>query len=105
MQRDLLELLQKETAVVLLPGVPAPTLLVMAPTEDEDRTRAALKRLSETLPKLLPGGKVTDLGLSVAYGIVEQHQGVFKAESGLESGAAFHIELPIPRQESPDGFS
>lgn len=58
-QRDLLGLLQKETAVVLLPGVPAPTLLVMAPVEDEARTRAALARLSATLPKLLPGGKIS----------------------------------------------
>lgn len=61
-QRDLLALLQKETAVALLPGVPAPTLLVMARTEDEGRTRAALERLTGALPKLLPGGKVTQAG-------------------------------------------
>ncbi|UGS35799.1 DUF3352 domain-containing protein [Capillimicrobium parvum] len=56
---DLLALLERETAVVLLPGVPAPTLLVMAKTENEERTRAALKRLTDALPGLLPGGKVT----------------------------------------------
>jgi len=58
-QRDLLSLLQRETAVVLLPGVPAPTLLVMARAQDEERTRAALGRLTSSLPKVLPAAKIT----------------------------------------------
>jgi uncharacterized protein DUF3352 len=61
-QRDLVGLLRQETALVLLPGIPAPTLLLMARTTDEARTKAALGRLTDALPRLLPGAKVTKAG-------------------------------------------
>ena len=40
-------------------------------------------------------GKGTGLGLSLAYGIVENHNGLIKAKNRKGRGAAFFIELPI----------
>ncbi len=56
---DLLALLRDESAVALLPSVPAPTLLVIAKARSAPRTQAALALLARTLPRLLPGAKVT----------------------------------------------
>ncbi|MBX5440997.1 MAG: DUF3352 domain-containing protein [Solirubrobacteraceae bacterium] len=55
---DVLELLSRESALALLPGVPAPTLLVIARAEDPAATRAALARLTETLERVLEGARV-----------------------------------------------
>jgi hypothetical protein len=55
---DVIDLLSAEGVVTLLPGVPAPTALVIAHAKDEARTKAALTKLSATLPKLLTGAKV-----------------------------------------------
>lgn len=57
-EADLLELLSRESALVLLPGVPAPTMLVIARAQDPQATRAALDRLAETLGGLLTGAAV-----------------------------------------------
>lgn len=59
---DVIDLLSREGVVALLPGVPAPTALVIAHATDAGRTRAALAKLSATLPKLLKGAKVTTAG-------------------------------------------
>jgi hypothetical protein len=56
---DVIDLLRSEGVVALLPGIPAPTALVVARAKDEARTKAALTRLSATLPKLLKGAKVS----------------------------------------------
>jgi two-component system NtrC family sensor kinase len=40
-------------------------------------------------------GKGVGLGLSVAYGIVQEHQGSIKVKSKLGEGATFSVELPI----------
>jgi two-component system NtrC family sensor kinase len=40
-------------------------------------------------------GQGTGLGLSIAFGIVQEHGGRIWAESQLEEGSAFIIELPI----------
>ena len=58
-RQDLLGLLSNESAVALLPSVPAPIALIIARAENADATRAALGRLTETLPKVLKGAKVT----------------------------------------------
>lgn len=54
----LLEVLRGETALSILPGVPAPTLVLIARTTDEAKTRAAVTRLQPALKKLLRGGAV-----------------------------------------------
>jgi signal transduction histidine kinase len=40
-------------------------------------------------------GKGVGLGLSVAYGIIQEHGGNIRVESSKEKGTSFTIELPI----------
>jgi hypothetical protein len=58
-RKDLLDLLSNESAVALLPNVPAPIALIIARAENVDATRAALGRLTRTLPGVLKGAKVS----------------------------------------------
>jgi signal transduction histidine kinase len=39
--------------------------------------------------------KGTGIGLSIVYGIIQEHQGIISYESEGESGATFKIKLPI----------
>ena len=41
-----------------------------------------------------PVGQGTGLGLSISDGIVREHDGRIRAESGATGGATFHVELP-----------
>ncbi len=50
-RRDLLALLGGEVGIVVTGGVPAPAFSLVAPTEDEDRTRATLRRLQGPLAR------------------------------------------------------
>lgn len=47
-------------------------------------------------------GEGTGLGLSVAYGIIQQHGGRIEAENAPGGGAVFTVALPL---ESPEDFS
>ena len=42
-----------------------------------------------------PVGQGTGLGLSVSYGIIEQHGGSIEVESELARGSTFTIRLPV----------
>ena len=42
-----------------------------------------------------PVGEGNGMGLSIAYGVVNQHDGDIWAESKLSAGATFHVELPV----------
>ena len=44
-------------------------------------------------------GQGTGLGLSLVYGIIENHGGTIKAVSNLSAGTTFTIELPITKNE------
>jgi PAS domain S-box-containing protein len=51
---------------------------------------------TKTMPK--PGDRRgTGLGLSVSYGIIQEHAGKIHAESAVGSGTTFHLEFPLLR--------
>jgi hypothetical protein len=52
LDRDVLPVLRGETALVVLPGLPTPTLALVAKTPDEQRTRLALAKLQVPLANL-----------------------------------------------------
>jgi len=58
-QGQLLGPLRGETALSILPSVPAPTLVLIARTPDEKGARRALSALAGPLTKVLRGGRVT----------------------------------------------
>jgi two-component system NtrC family sensor kinase len=51
---------------------------------------------TKTMPK--PGDRRgTGLGLSVSYGIIQEHAGKIHVESAIGSGTTFHLEFPLLR--------
>jgi len=59
-----------------------------------------LKRIYDPFftTKNLPGEKRgTGLGLSVSYGIIQEHAGKIHVESSIGSGTTFHLEFPLLR--------
>ncbi len=52
-----------------------------------------------------PEGEGTGLGLSLVYGIVENHGGQIKAASTPGEGATFVIQLPITQKTDGEGNS
>ena len=59
-----------------------------------------LKRIYDPFftTKTKPGDKRgTGLGLSVSYGIIQEHAGKIHVESAIGSGTTFHLEFPLTR--------
>ncbi len=59
-----------------------------------------LKRIYDPFftTKNIPGSKRgTGLGLSVSYGIIQEHAGKIHVESAIGSGTSFHLEFPLLR--------
>ena len=51
---------------------------------------------TKTMPK--PGERRgTGLGLSVSYGIIQEHAGKISVESAIGAGTTFHLEFPLLR--------
>ena len=59
--------------------------------------RENLTRLFEPFFSTKKKGKGVGLGLSVAYGIIEEHGGTIQVESVLSEGTVFEIALPLNR--------
>jgi signal transduction histidine kinase len=47
-------------------------------------------------------GEGTGLGLSLAYSIIKEHNGMIEARNRPEGGAVFTIELPLDLPQNPD---
>jgi PAS domain S-box-containing protein len=52
-----------------------------------------------------PVGQGAGLGLSLAYGVVQQHQGRISVDSMVGRGSVFRVTLPIRRSDDPAGAS
>lgn len=52
---------------------------------------------TKTVPRS-DGKRGTGLGLSVSYGIIQEHAGKIHAESSVGSGTTFHLEFPLLRK-------
>ena len=48
-----------------------------------------------------PVGKGMGLGLSVTYGVVQDHQGQISCENRPEGGAVFVLRFPLAKQSAP----
>lgn len=57
-----------------------------------------LKELFEPFFTTKKKGKGVGLGLSVVYGIIEEHQGSISVESEVGRGTAFVVEVPLDQQ-------
>jgi signal transduction histidine kinase len=57
------------------------------------------KRVFDPFYTTKPIGKGAGLGLSVVYGVVQDHQGQINCENRSDGGAAFVLYFPLARQE------
>ncbi len=48
-----------------------------------------------------PVGKGMGLGLSVTYGVVQDHQGKISCENRVGGGAVFELRFPLAKQSAP----
>ena len=57
------------------------------------------KRIFEPFFTMKEAGKGTGIGLSIVYGIIQDHQGHITCESEISRGTTFIIELPVFKDE------
>ncbi len=58
-----------------------------------------LERIFEPFFTTRPAGSGTGLGLSVSYGIINEHAGLIEVESQVGKGSSFSIFLPVHSEE------
>lgn len=60
------------------------------------------ERIFEPFFTMKEAGKGTGVGLSIVYGIIQEHQGQITCKSETSKGATFTIELPVFKDEKGD---
>jgi CheY-like chemotaxis protein len=92
-----------EDAAARIGGIPSGAYAILSVSDTgigmEDETRV---RVFEPFFTTKPPGEGTGLGLSMAYGIVQQHGGTITVESAPGRGAAFRIFLPRVDDAPPE---
>ncbi len=78
------------------------TILVRVTDDGAGMPPDVLGRIFDPFFTTKPVGEGTGLGLSVSYGIVQDHGGRIWATSTPGSGATVHIELPVRSTERPE---
>jgi signal transduction histidine kinase len=61
---------------------------------------ATLRRIFDPFFTTKQAGEGTGLGLTISYGIIDDHGGRIWAESAPKRGTTFHIELPVVRDDA-----
>ena len=61
-----------------------------------------LARIYDPFFTTKPEGRGTGLGLSVTYGIVQEHGGTLTCESDVGQGTRFRLTLPLAEQPSAE---
>jgi signal transduction histidine kinase len=75
------------------------TILVSFKDTGEGIPPENLSKLFEPFFTKKKGGKGVGLGLSVAYGIIQEHGGSINVESEVGKGTTFEVELPLQQGE------
>ena len=78
-------------------GGPLRNFVVLAVTDEgTGMTPEVAARVFEPFFTTKDVGEGTGLGLSVAFGIVEEHGGFLEVETAPERGSRFSVYLPVP---------
>jgi PAS domain S-box-containing protein len=77
------------------PGQTPDTIQMVIADNGPGVDKAHLSQIFEPFFTTKEEGQGTGLGLSLVYGIVENHGGTIRVENRTGGGARFHIELPV----------
>jgi signal transduction histidine kinase len=58
-----------------------------------------MEKIFEPFFTMKGAGKGTGIGLSIVYGIIQEHKGTITCDPMSEKGATFNIKLPIYKDE------
>lgn len=85
----------KKGTLIQISIIPSPNSIVISVKDDgPGMSKAVQKKLFDPFFSTKPVGSGKGLGLSMAYGIIEKHNGKMRLNSKLGTGTTFSIEIP-----------